>query len=327
MTEDECYEISLIERLLAGKEIKESTKSDSLLRRFKVAGWVVLSGRRNGWRIHPHTHEALSARLRQIWPSREIDLPLLHQVGLTPEKSSALLHLPSLRRKLSVVLGFINNHTWSTLFGAGPKKAAWRNPGAHVVLTQDAMSRLRPNKGLEFINKDGVLKLDEIASILTEIGIPQRAILNGGQFAGRLPDLLVTIENLGAFVDAGIPENVMLIYSPGFDLRAAEQIVRILPQVPWVHFGDLDPEGLLIWEALKRATNRSCQLHVPAFAGEYLDIAQKPDVPWGAIPDHPVLVSLKLAGKGIFQEAFVLDERLVVGWSIAYKQPGSQSES
>lgn len=319
MTDDECYEISLIERLLAGKEVKESNKSDSLLRRFEVADWVVLSGRHKGWRIHPHANEKLLERLRQIWPSRENDLPLLHQVGLTPEKSSALLHLPSLRRRSSAVLGFINNHTWSTLFGAGPKKSAWRNPGEHAVLTHDAMSRIRPNKGLEFISKDGVLKLDEIASMLTEIGIPQRAILNGGTFAGCLPNLLVTIENLGAFIDAPIPEGVMLVYSPGFDLRAAEQIVRILPQVPWIHFGDLDPEGLLIWEALKRTTNRFCQLHIPAFAQEYLDIAQKPDAPWGPIPDHPVLVSLKLAGKGIFQEAFVLDERLAVGWLMTCK--------
>jgi hypothetical protein len=210
----------------------------------------------------------------------------LHCAGLTSEKPASLAHLATLRRAFSLVRTFVNNHTWATVFGAGPKRPAWRRPDEGVTLTHDAMSRIRPNKGLAYQVNDLVLRLDHVAAVLTETGIPQRSLLAGGRFQGVLPSAIVTVENLGAFVDASVPDDIMVIYSPGFDLRAAEQIVRKLPSVAWVHFGDLDPEGLQIWAALKRAAERDCQLFVPVFAGEYLDLAQKPDVPWGAIPEH-----------------------------------------
>jgi hypothetical protein len=316
MTDEEAYEAEMIERFLSGKDVAESAKAMVLLRRFHDAGWAIPSGRRNRWCMGPDAMAALSRRLDTLWPTRERDRPLLQEARLPLDKASAFLHLPSLRRKLSDVAGFINQHTWSTLFGAGPKKAAWRVPGDHVVLTNDAMSRIRPNEGLHFIQHGAVTRLDEVARSLTEAGIPQRAILAGGRFCGRLPALIVTIENLGAFVDAKVPDSIMLVYSPGFDLRAAEQIVKILPAVPWVHFGDLDAEGLQIWTALKRATGRACQLHIPSFAFDYVDIAQKLEVPWGPIPDHPVFATLKASGRGIFQEAFVLDPRLFGEWSL-----------
>jgi hypothetical protein len=204
----------------------------------------------------------------------------------------------------------INHHTWSTLFGAGPKRAAWRNPGAEVVLTHDALTRLRPNKGLTFVRDDVILQLDQIALVLSEVGVPQRSFLAGGRFAGSRPRLLVTIENLGAFIDIRVREDVMLVYSPGFDLRAAEQVLRMLAEIPWVHFGDLDPEGLQIWESLKKSVQRSCQLYIPTFAEEYVDIAQKRDVPWGESPPHAALEALRNTSCGLFQEAFVLDPRL-----------------
>jgi hypothetical protein len=316
MTDEEAYEAEMIERLLSGREVSESAKAMGLLRRFHDAGWAVPSGRRNRWCVAPDATSALARRLDTLWPTRERDRPLLQEARLPLDKASAFLHLPSLRRKFSDVAGFINLHTWSTLFGAGPKKSAWRDPGEHVVLTNDVMSRIRPNEGLHFIKDGTITRLDEVARSLTEAGIPQRAILAGGRFGGRLPALIVTIENLGAFVDTKSPDSVMLVYSPGFDLRAAEQIVKILPAVPWVHFGDLDPEGLLIWTALRRATGRACQLHIPSFAFDYIDIAQKPEVPWGLIPDHPVLATLKANGRGIFQEAFVLDPRLFREWGL-----------
>lgn len=310
MKADECYEISLIERLLSGKEIIESKKSDVLLRRFYVAGWISVSRRNKGWQRSPESREPLIDRLQQLWPTREDDLPLLKSAGLSTENSSALLHLPSLRRKLSSVSGFVNNHTWSTLFGSGPKKSAWRDPGNDVVLTQDTVSRIRPNKGLELKCGRTILNLSDLASVLTEISISQRAILSGAVFAGVLPKAVITVENLGAFTDCPLPDDVMLIYSPGFDTKAAEQILRQLPDVPWMHFGDLDPEGLQIWDVLQKAVGRPCLLFVPSFSEEYFDMAQKPDVPWLETPNLPVFELLKQSGRGIFQEVFLLDKRL-----------------
>lgn len=310
MKMDECYEISLIERLLSDKEIIESKKSDVLLRRFYVAGWISVSRRNKGWRLSPEFRESVINRRQQLWPTREDDLPLLKSAGLSMENSSALLHLPSLRRKLSSVSGFVNNHTWSTIFGSGPKKSAWRNPEKDVVLTQDTVSRIRPNKGLELHRDSAVLKLDDVAIIFTEVALAQRAILNGSVFGGTLPSAVITVENLGAFVDTPLPNNMMLVYSPGFDISAAEQVLRLLPGVPWVHFGDIDPEGLQIWAALQKGVGRECPLYVPTFAEEYLDMAQKPDVPWADIPSLPVFGLLKKSSRGIFQEVFLLDIRL-----------------
>ncbi|MGE5492356.1 MAG: Wadjet anti-phage system protein JetD domain-containing protein [Actinomycetota bacterium] len=310
MTLADAYEISLIERLLAGKEILESTRSAALLRRYGVAGWVSLSGNGKNWRLNPHAHEDLASRQNELWPSRSGDKALLESAGLNPENPSALHHLPSLRRGVFEVSGFINNHTWSALFGSGPKKLAWRDPGNQVILTYDTVSRIRPNQGLCLAVGDTTLNLSDLAAVLTEVGLPQRTLLAGARFSGVLPRLVITIENLGAFVDCPRPDDVMLVYSPGFDVKAAEQVLALLPEVPWAHFCDLDPEGLEILESIQRAVGRQCALFVPSFSEDYLDLAQKADVPWAEIPELPVFSSLKKTSRGIFQEVFVLDRRL-----------------
>lgn len=310
MRESDCHEIALIERLLLGKDVKESSRNSQLVRRYAAAGWLSPSPRRRGWQVVPTAKQDITGRLKHLWPTREQDLPLLASAALSPERPAALLHLPTLRRSTDLMRKYINHHTWSTLFGAGPKRSAWRNPGPDVVLTHDAHTRLRPNKGLTYARDDVVLQLDQLVFVLSEFGVPQRSILAGGRFAGKLPRLLITIENLGAFIDARVPDDVMLVYSPGFDLRAAEQVLRMLADIPWVHFGDLDPEGLQIWESLKKSAQRSCQLYIPTFAEEYVDIAQKPDVPWGEAPPHAVFEALRDAWRGLYQEAFVLDPRL-----------------
>jgi hypothetical protein len=310
MTLADAYEISLIERLLAGKEILEAKRSAALLRRYGVAGWVSLSGNGKNWRLNPRAHEDLARWRNELWPSRNGDKALLESAGLNPENPSALLHLPSLRRGVFEVSGFINNHTWSALFGSGPKKLAWRDPGNQVVLTSDTVSRIRPNQGLGLTVGEVTLNLSDLAAVLTEVGLPQRMVLAGARFSGMLPHLVITIENLGAFVDCPRPDDVMLVYSPGFDVKAAEQVLTLLPDVPWAHFGDLDPEGLEILESIQKAVGRHCTLFVPSFSDDYLDLAQKSNVPWAEIPELPVFNSLKKTSRGIFQEVLVLDRRM-----------------
>lgn len=60
----------------------------------------------------------------------------------------------------------------------------------------------------------------------------------------------VTSENLAPFMDLAFPEG-LLLYTGGFASRTLGHWLAALPKsCTWVHFGDFDPTGLSIFEAL-----------------------------------------------------------------------------
>jgi hypothetical protein len=100
------------------------------------------------------------------------------------------------------------------------------------------------------------------------------------------------------------------VYSPGQNTQTSVVLLKALPEVPWMHFGDMDPKGVEIATRIADESGRPLRLFIPSFAEEYLDVAKPVKTSWGGIPDNPTLISLKKMNKGIFQEVLMLDKRL-----------------
>jgi len=88
------------------------------------------------------------------------------------------------------------------------------------------------------------------------------------------------------------------------------RLLMALPGVPWIHFGDLDPEVLQIVGLIAKKCLREERLFVAPFFSEYLDSAAPVKTSWGDVPDIPIFKSLKKVKKRLFQESFMLDSRL-----------------
>lgn len=88
------------------------------------------------------------------------------------------------------------------------------------------------------------------AVILPGLGQPERYDLDA------VP-LVVTCENLSPFVELELPAG-LLLYTGGYASRGTAAWLRALPPgCPWVHFGDVDPDGLAIFEHLSMSSGRA----------------------------------------------------------------------
>lgn len=305
----DVLEIALLARLIEHGTSIENVRNHALIRRYETAGWLMPSTRRNEWLVRNEAVRHLRSRLAALLPGWEVDFKLLQAHGLDPRKPQDIEALPALRRP-AVAKGKINRRNWKSAAGLGPKRKSMLKTQA--TLTSDWVMRLRPNKGLLAKWRDGSTDLWEMAKVLTECPIPQRQWLNLQELAGTLPTVVITCENLGAYIDLPLPENVMTVFSPGKQIELAIELLSKLPTSKWVHFGDLDPEGLEIAEHIANATGRKMILYIPSFATEYVELgmAQKKKVVWNVESEHPVLKVLAARREGLYQEVFMLDTRL-----------------
>lgn len=251
----------------------------------------------------------LRSRLATLLPGWGADFEFLRAHGLDPKKPQDIEALPALRRPV-VAKGRINRRNWKSAAGLGPKRKSMLKTEA--TLTSDWVMRLRPNKGLLANWEDSTTDLWEMAQTWTECPIPQRQWLNLKQFAGTTPDVVITCENLGAYIDLPLPKNALCVFSPGKHTEIAIELLAKLPTSRWVHYGDLDPEGLEIAEQIANAAGRTMDLFIPSFASEYVEsgMAQKKGVIWKIEPRHLVLKALAARSEGLYQEVFMLDSRL-----------------
>lgn len=299
-------EIASIGRLLEAGLIRLVERNNTLLRRFETARWIELTGRKNEWRTRSDATHLLEARLCELAPSWREDFQFLRSIGQDPYDPRVIEALPSLKRQKTVT-GMINRRTWNAASGLGPKHKPQIAPTAR--LTRDWVLRFRPNRGLRGIFADQEISFDEMTVALTECVVPERLWLRFAKFSGNLPKLIVTSENLGSYVDLPLPDEAMAIYSPGADIEAAAALIKQFPTVEWLHFGDVDPDGLEIAESLARETGKPLNLYIPSFAEEYLP-GRPVETCWQETPDMPLFHKLKKNRRRIFQEVFLLDPRL-----------------
>lgn len=301
-----ALEIASLGRLVETGLIKLVGRNNQLLRRFETARWIEPTGRKSEWRVRNGTAPSLEARLSEIAPAWREDFQFLRSIERDPYDPRAIEALPALKRQKTVA-GMLNRRNWNAAAGLGPKHEPQIAPTA--TLTRDWVLRFRPNRGLRGVFAEQEVDFHETASALTECAVPERLWLRFQGFRGAPPKLAVTCENLGAYIDLAIPDTAMAIYSPGADIEAAVALLKHLPDAQWLHFGDIDPDGLEIAESLARETGRELNLYIPSFAEEYLP-GRPMETPWHKTPDSPLFRELRKTQKRIFQEVFMLDHRL-----------------
>ncbi|MEQ1739233.1 MAG: Wadjet anti-phage system protein JetD domain-containing protein [Methyloglobulus sp.] len=304
-------EIALLERILSTGLVREAKWWEFLQKRFIDAGWLESSKRKGDWSLCDSARTQVEARLNSLWPTRADDLVLLHRHSLTSLNPKHLDYLPALRADSPKTPVLINRRTWYSISGVGPKKKSLLNtPKDDVVLTQDTISRFRPNLGLEMEIDGHTMAISDLAQTLTEFSLSERGLRKVSAFKGILPSTIVTVENLGSYIDLALPSDMLVIFSPGTDIRSAIQLLKFFPVTKWIHFGDIDPEGIKIAYMIAKAVSRQPHIYIPSFAGDYLNRSQKKKVVWHETYGLPILSILKEKKIGIFQEIFMLDDRL-----------------
>lgn len=310
----DAAEIACLVRLLETGTIRSGRKNEALIHRFETARWVMRGNRKEEWVLRSGKAPDLENRLSMLLPTWRADFELLSSIGRDHFDVSDIAALPMLRRNTNPSGRMVNRRNWNAAVGLSPKHKA--KIQAQCLLTKDWVLRFRPNKGLEGVNDKGRINLAEMAGEWTECVFPERAWMGFKAFSGVLPRAVITCENLGAYIDFPASESSLVIYSPGADTEAAVALLKMFPSAMWMHFGDLDPEGIDIAKRIAGEIERDIKLLIPFFAEDYLDAAKPVETAWSDVPDIPLLVALKEKERRIFQEVFMLDERLVEAMEI-----------
>lgn len=304
----DALEIASLGRLLENGAIKLVARNGQLITRWQTARWIEPGPRKGEWRARAEALSQIEGRMSVLAPSWREDFEFLRSMAVDPFDPRVVEALPVLKRQRTAT-GLVNRRNWNAAAGLGPKHAPQTTSVAAANLTRDWIVRFRPNQGLRALFGDHELDLHEMASRLTECALPERLWLSFRAFIGMAPTTVITCENLGAYVDLPLPPAAMAVFSPGADIEAAAALLNALPDSKWIHFGDIDPDGLDIAENLGRETGRAVQFYVPSFAEEYLP-GRPTETPWKGIPDRPIFHELKRTQKRIFHEVFMLDGRL-----------------
>lgn len=306
-----ALEIAALARLIEMGVIKAGSRNDFLIQRFETACWIVEGTRKSEWLVRSEAVSSVEERLENLLPSWRQEFVFLRSIGRDPFDPSDLEALPMLRRQVRASKVKINRRNWNAAVGLGPKHRA--KVPAQSPLTKDWILRFRPNKGLRLANdaeSTGEIDLSAMAKSWTECVVPERAWMGLSAFRGEFPALIITCENLGAYIDLPVHDSTLVVYSPGADTEPAIGLLKLFPATRWMHFGDLDPEGIDIAQRIAEETGKAFSLFIPFFAEDYLDAAKPVKSAWGSIPHIPLILKLKEMKKRIFQEVFMLDERL-----------------
>jgi hypothetical protein len=184
---------------------------------------------------------------------------------------------------------------------------------ADVEVTVDEMTRMRlPPRSTLKLKSGESIDCSLLTGIFGEVAIPERAWSRIERIEMPQSKLVFTIENKGAFIDFPQVATATLVFLPGDNISALHEIVSRTHAQPILHFGDLDAEGIRIFEAML-ADGVTVEHFVPSYAEEFiLTHAQDSDVPWPTRDYsslHPVVSRLAAQGLWLEQEALVLDHR------------------
>jgi hypothetical protein len=255
--------------------------------------------------------------LDRVWPAWGAALAALTARGLPPtsdgwtalEDAQRADGMPTLPEQL-------NRRTAAAL--AAPHSKALLTERRLAALgdidpTHDGSVRLRPPRGLTARTARGSIDLAEVAAVLGEVSLSERGLMAGLELHGPIRALLL-VENLGAFCDLAPLDGWLLAHVPGWNTATVSRLLECVAGAPAIHFGDLDPNGMRIFQHL-RGMRTDLEWFVPEFWGELVEMRGLPGV-W---PDElelesaPALVQ-RLATRGLWleQETIVIDARTAV---------------
>lgn len=312
--QDVEYRAALL-RLWETGVIKKTRKVQPLAEHLLLLGWVTQSSRQNELLLNEDGSAQLPALMDNIWPLWRQTLQQLLEANL-PLTTVGLQELARKGRQLPPLPLKLHNKTFAALTGAHSKcsiTTASLPPG--LVLTADGVLRTRANRGLVIYAGQHRLTCDDLMQALGEIILPERAILDGIRVGGTLPRVIITVENLGPFVDMPKPDELLLIHQPGWNTPLSLLFLQAFGMKPnWHHFGDLDPEGLAIYQHLKHEGAKP-YLFIPYFWDEYRESFSHqlcdswPETITNSFSE-PLLQRLFATSAWLEQEPIILDERL-----------------
>ncbi|MGA7877989.1 MAG: hypothetical protein WCA08_20190 [Desulfoferrobacter sp.] len=301
-------------RLLLDGILKRTSKVQPLVDYLMELGWITQSPRLSELALNQHGAARLPDLLDRVWPAWRQTFQQLRDSDL-PATADGLLQLTRQNRLLPPLPRRLHHKTYAAMAGDHSKSHSAKSllPSG-VELTTDGVLRLRANDGLILWFGDHRVCCDNWMAAVGEVILTERAILDGLRVSGRLPDLVMTVENLGPFVDMPKPKTFLLVHQPGWNTLLSLQFLRVLgPEVLWYHFGDLDPEGLAIYQHLNHQ-DLNVRLFIPSFWKEYEDaFAQTLSGGWPPSIkksfEKPFLKKFFARNVWLEQEPIILDER------------------
>lgn len=306
--------VALLELLVQGKLTRRASQAKAYDTLSELS-WTRATGRRDQIALVEDRRSELVALLERVWPDWEEVLAALVAAGFPPTPNGWIC-LEDARRagRLPVLPERLNRRTAAAL--TAPHSKAQLTPRRQAAIagteaTHDGLLRLRPPRGLLAHTRDGILDLWGLANLLGEASIPERAFLDGLALTGPMRAVLL-VENPGAWRDLPEMDGWLFVHVPGWDITTVVHLLAQIPtQVPLVHFGDLDPNGVRIFLKL-RHLRPEMHWFVPEFWTDCVT-PRKLKEPWPAgleLRHTPQLVR-DLAEKGLWleQEPLVVDPR------------------
>jgi Uncharacterized protein conserved in bacteria C-term(DUF2220) len=277
--------------------------------------WTRATGRRDELMLVGGHEGDVEAVLDRSWPGWREERAELEREGLpcTPKGWQAL---EDRRRaaKIGELPERLNKRTATSAVGPHSKAGLGERRRAALggtEITHDGSVRLRPPAGLRVVRGSMVFDAVEIAGVLGEVVITERAFRDGTRLVGTVEAVLL-VENLGPYQDLEPPAGWLVAHVPGWDTRTVRVLLEGLAGVPVVHFGDLDPAGVRIVQHL-RGFCPGLRWAVPEFWSEYVEeralVGRWPE---GVELDGAPRLVRDLARRGLWmeQEVIALDPRL-----------------
>lgn len=306
--------LALLELIEIGR-LRRRAGQEKAWRLLEELSWTRRTGRREELELIPEHKGTLVELLDRIWPSWKIEREALADRGLSPTPAG-WRRLQDMRRaeRVADLPGRLNLHTATSTVAPHSKSSLSgirRAVLGDTTVTRDGIVRLRPPAGLRFVRHDAKIEAVEIARILGEVAITERALLDGTVLDGPVRAVLL-VENLGPYQDLDPPHGWLVAHVPGWNTATVRLFLDLLHDVPVVHFGDLDPAGVRIIRHL-RQIHPSLIWAVPDFWGEYIEKRALPgewpdDLDLGDAP--PLVHELANRGMWLEQELIAIDPRL-----------------
>jgi hypothetical protein len=313
--------------LVLGPAVKRLRRNERVIDAFAVHGWITHTSRRDEFAITESGRAVAEKRLSEHWPAWREDLVAFTNVGYSPEDTSAWSLLKRAQaNQIPRTVTRINRRTLNA-WDRRHSKVATGAPAktlADAQVTVDELTRLRLPPGSRMILQTGEpVDCDRLMAIFGEVVIPERAWENIKQIETPKSRVLLSIENKGAFVDFPSMLNATLLFLPGDNTGALQLVTSHMPPQTLIHFGDLDPDGIQIYEGMV-SRGFAVRHFIPGYVDEYLIThAQTCKAPWPQRDYsslHPVISTLVSRSLWLEHEALVLDHRFETELECVMKQ-------